>query len=256
MRKNSRTRIIQRKKAIPFRHNPASKRSSRWVVIATTAISLISTSGLIASIAISRYSDLRQTEKFEASSIQSGKELENQKTKYTKQINFLEMEKEFLTTELSHWKNESRKLSENLRIKEKELLETKGDLTRAKALSNNNPTRELRIPSNLTQPSVPPSEAKKIIAWSKRNTTIVFPVLLNITEEKVNLHDRGKKVELPVLPGGKVTAIGYHPSSPKYLIVSLPHSQQFLASVTISNTNFIDAIQPSFRKHVNSSVGK
>ncbi|MBT3636775.1 MAG: hypothetical protein HN531_07545 [Opitutae bacterium] len=63
-------------------------------------------------------------------------------------------------------------------------------------------------------------------------------------------------MKLPVLPGGKVTATGYHPSSPKHLVVSLPHSQQFLASVIISNTNFIDAIQPSFRKHANSSVGK
>ena len=139
-------------------------------------------------------------------------------------------------------------------IKERELLETKDDLERAKVLSNNNPTRRFVTEPELFEPPqqlVPPSEAEKIIAWTKQNSTLVFPVSLNVTNQKVILHDRDKKVKIPVLPGGKITAIGYHPSSPKYLVVSLPHSKKFLASITIGNSNFIEVIQPSFRKYAN-----
>jgi hypothetical protein len=249
---NSRTKTIHRRNPIPVQHRAASKSSSKWVVIATSVISLLSASGLIASLAMSRHSDFKQAEEFKASSNEASKSFESQRGKFIKQIDYLQVEKKDLTATLSRSKEENNKLSENLRVKERELLETKDDLERAKVLSNNNPTRKLMTPSNLpqpSQPSIPPSEAEKTIAWSKRNTTMVFPISLNVAKDPVIVRDREKKVTIPVLPGGKVIAIGYHPSSPKYLVVSLPHSKKFLASMTIGNTNFVEVIHPIFQKH-------
>ncbi len=248
---NSRPRTIHRRNPIRVQHRAASKSSSKWVVIATSAISLLSASGLIASLAMGRHSHFKQAEEFKASSIEASKGFESQKGKFIKQIDFLQVEKKDLTVTLSRSKEENKKLNENLRIKERELLETKDDLAKAQVLSINT-TRKLIPSSNLhqpSQPSVPPSEAEKIIAWSKRNSTMVFPISLNVTKDTIIVHDREKKVTIPILPGGKVTAIGYHPSSPKYLVVSLPHSKKFLASMIIGNSNFIEAIQPSFKKY-------
>jgi hypothetical protein len=255
---NSRTRTIQRKKPLQVQHRIPSNSSSKWVIVASATIAFLSTSALVASLALNDHSDLNQSDELEADLLAAQQAFEDKEIKFTKEIDLLQSQKIKLTTTLSLAKEANNELSENLKTKERELAQTKDDLARSQTASINSPSPDLfTLPTAPTkQTLVSKSESEKIIDWAKQNSTLVFPVSLNITKSKIILHDREKTAKIPVFPGGKVTAKGFHPTSPEYLIVALPHSRKFMASITIGNSNLVNEIQPLFKKHENRFARK
>ena len=94
------------------------------------------------------------------------------------------------------------------------------------------------------------SENEAIINWARRNTTLVFPVVLKALQPVV-LQDRGKEVKIPIQIGGSIRASRFHPSAPDYLVVSQLNSDKYLATMPIVNASFVEMVRPKYEAHTN-----
>ena len=81
-----------------------------------------------------------------------------------------------------------------------------------------------------------------VLEWVKENPTVVLPVAVKIINNPIVLSDREQLVQIPIQPGGEVVAIRLHTEFDGFLVVGQRNSQQFLASVKIENTNFIEVV--------------
>ena len=81
-----------------------------------------------------------------------------------------------------------------------------------------------------------------VLEWVKENPTVVLPVAVKIINNPIVLSDREQLVQIPIQPGGEVVAIRLHTEFDGFLVVGQKSSQQFLASVKIENTNFIEVV--------------
>jgi len=100
-----------------------------------------------------------------------------------------------------------------------------------------------------------PGDDAKVVAWALKNSTLVFP--LHIQGKKlVTLQDRTQQVKIPVPSGSALKALRFHPSAPAVLIVSQPTSDKFLASVSIADTNFPEAVRPRYSAHERKVSGE
>jgi hypothetical protein len=104
-------------------------------------------------------------------------------------------------------------------------------------------------------PAESPNDDAKVVAWALKNSTLVFP--LHIQGKKlVTLQDRTQQVKIPVPSGSALKALRFHPSAPAVLIVSQPTSDKFLASVSIADTNFAEAVRPRYSAHERKVSGE
>lgn len=100
-----------------------------------------------------------------------------------------------------------------------------------------------------------PGDDAKVVTWALKNSTLVFP--LHIQGKKlVTLQDRTQQVKIPVPSGSALKALRFHPSAPAVLIVSQPTSDKFLASVSIADTNFAEAVRPRYSAHERKVSGE
>jgi len=96
-----------------------------------------------------------------------------------------------------------------------------------------------------------------VLEWVKENSTVVLPVAVEIINNPIVLSDREQLVQIPVQPGGEVVAIRLHTEFDGFLVVGQRNSQQFLASVKIENTNFIEIMTGKYvaeKKRLGESV--
>lgn len=100
-----------------------------------------------------------------------------------------------------------------------------------------------------------PSDDAKVVAWALKNSTLVFPLHIQ-SKQLVTLQDRTQQVKIPVPSGSALKALRFHPSAPAVLIVSQPTSDKFLASISIADTNFAEAVRPRYSAHERKVSGE
>ena len=144
--------------------------------------------------------------------------------------------------------SEIQELRDELTQTKRDLSDAKDDLVRAQRVTPVQPTVKPSVPVETSK-----SEAEEILAWAKRNTTLVFPCAIKVTKQTVTLQDKAKLAKIPVSVGGALRAMSYHPSSTEYLVVAQPVGNKFLATLPISNSNFVDAVKPKYLKFAKGS---
>ena len=214
-----------------FKGSAVQKSKSNWVAVAASTVALLSTLGLVGMFIASDDSSVREAaslseevkvlkenEKFYLSMKQ---QMEGQNKQLSSERKELASKNETLTEELAS--KESRSMSDIQELRD-ELRETKRDLSEAK----DDLVRAQRVTPS-TQPAVGPSapapvqtsksESEEILAWAKKNTTLIFPCPVKVTKQTVTLQDANKLAQIPVPVGGDLRAAQFHPTSPDGLIV-------------------------------------
>ena len=249
-----------------FKGSAVQKSKSNWVAVAASTVALLSTIGLI--VVLSSGDDSAQLEsagladkvvKLEANEefyLGLKKKLEDENRELTKERKDLELKNESLSTELAS--KESRSMSEIQELRDelsqtqRDLSEAKDDLVRAQQVTPAQPVVKPSVPVETSK-----SKADEILAWAKRNTTLVFPCAIKVTKQTVTLQDYDKLAKIPVSVGGALRATQFHPKSPDGLIVYQPVGNKFYASMHIANSNFVEAVKPLYEKYAKGagSVG-
>jgi hypothetical protein len=163
----------------------------------------------------------------------------------------LASEKEKLSGEISKSMEDIQALKDQLRAKDRELSEAKDDIVRAQRIKPE-PSRQEKEAS---APAISQSLVDQALAWSKTHTTLCFPIALKIKEKDITLQDAAQMVKIPVKVGRTVRAKGYHPQSSEFLVVAQENSDKFLATIRVSNSNFVDLIVPKFQAQSNINRG-
>ena len=241
-----------------FKGSAVQKSKSNWVAVAASTVALLSTIGLI--VVLSSGDDSAQVAsagladkvvKLEANEefyLGLKKKLEDENKELTKERKELSSKNETLTEELAS--KESRSMSEMQELRDelsqtkRDLSEAKDDLVRAQRVTPVQPTPGPSAPVGTSK-----SESEEILAWAKRNTTLIFPCAIKVTKQTVTLQDKAKLAKIPVSVGGALRAMSYHPSSPEYLVVAQPVGNKFLATLPITNSNFVEAVKPKYEKY-------
>ena len=244
-----------------FKGSAVQKSKSNWVAVAACTVALLSTLGLVGMFIASDDSSVREAaslseevkvlkenEKFYLSMKQ---QMEGQNKQLSSERKELASKNETLSEELAS--KESRSMSEIQELRD-ELREAKRDLSEAK----DDLVRAQRVTPS-TQPAVGPgspapvqtskSESEEILAWAKKNTTLIFPCAVKVTRRTVTLQDADKLAQVPVTVGGALRATQFHPSAPDGLIVYQPVGNKFYASMHIANSNFVEAVKPKYEKY-------
>ena len=105
--------------------------------------------------------------------------------------------------------------------------------------------------------SIPAEFIDDVLEWVKSNPTTALPVTVEIISNPIVLSDREQLVQIPIQQGGEVVAIRLHTEFDGFLVVGQRNSQQFLASVKIENTNFMEVISARYvaeKKRLGESV--
>ncbi|HAE11876.1 MAG TPA: hypothetical protein DCG39_09565, partial [Opitutae bacterium] len=119
--------------------------------------------------------------------------------------------------------SESRSMTEIQDLREKlgktqsELSQAKDDLVRAQPAS---PAQPSPTPSAPVIPAK--SKVEEILAWATKNTTLVFPCNVQVSQKAITLQDKDKVASIPVAVGGWLRALSYHPSSKEFIVVAQP----------------------------------
>jgi len=245
-----------------FKGSAVQKSKSNWVAVAACTVAFLSTVGLVGMFIASDDSSVREAasliekvkvlEEDEKFYLGQKKKLEDLNNNLTKESKELALKNEKLTEEFAS--KESRSMSDIQELRD-QLRETKSDLSEAK----DNLVRAQRVaPAQpTTRPSAPvetsKSESEEILAWAKKNTTLIFPCAVKVTRRTVTLQDADKLAQIPVPVGGVLRAMSYHPSSTEYLIVAQPVGNKFLATLPINNSNFVEAVKPKYEKYAKGS---
>jgi len=241
-----------------FKGSAVQKSKSNWVSVAACTVALLSTIGLIvvflSSDDSSQVADAGLADKVVALEANEEfylglkKKLEDENRELTKEGKQLSLTNETLSEELASKESSSmseiQELRDQLRQTKSELSDAKDDVVRAQRVAPVQPS---------TKPSGPvptsKSEAEEILAWAKRNTTLIFPCAIKVTKQTVTLQDKAKLAKIPVPVGGALRAMSYHPSSTDYLVVAQPVGNKFLATLPIANSNFVEAVKPKYQKY-------
>jgi len=132
-------------------------------------------------------------------------------------------------------------LRDEVRSLERDLSNAKDDIVRAQRAATVRPT---------AQESGPPKPSASFISgalkWAQTHVTLAFPAEIKIVGNPVTLTDRSQQVKVPVLPGGELRAVRFHPSASGYLVVAQKHSDKLLATIKIENSNFVQSIAPKY----------
>jgi CRP-like cAMP-binding protein len=245
-----------------FKGSAVQKSKSNWVAVAACTVAFLSTVGLVAMFIASDDSSVREaatlTEKvkvLEANEnffLSKKKEIEAQNKQLVNERKELSTKNESLTEELASKESRSmsdiQELRDQLRETKRDLSDAKDDIVRAQRVT---PVQPSSRPSASIETSK--SETEKILAWAKKNTTLIFPCAVKVTKKTIELQDKAKLAKIPVSVGGDLRAMSYHPSSHDYLIVAQPVGNKFLATLPINNSNFVDAVKPKYDKYAKGS---
>jgi CRP-like cAMP-binding protein len=245
-----------------FKGSAVQKSKSNWIAVAACTVAFLSTVGLVAMFIASDDSSVREAatlteqvkvlEENEKFFLSKKKEIEVQNKQLVNERKELSSKNESLTEELAS--KESRSMSElqemrdQLRETKRDLSEAKDDIVRAQRVT---PVQSALRPSAPVETSK--SETEEILAWAKRNTTLIFPCTVKVTRQTITLQDKAKLAKIPVFVGGILRAMSYHPSSPEYLVVAQPVGNKFLATLPITNSNFVEAVKPKYEKYAKGS---
>lgn len=250
-----------------FKGQSVKKSSFGWPAIAATLIAVLSLAGLTVSLVTGgggeiAVGDSKLQEKVD--------ELTENEEFYQGLKARLESQNETLKSEKAKLSKEREDLlaqvSESMG-KDAELNQLKSQLTdverRLASASKSTVASAPTVVASIATPSVrpaptqaeSPSDDAKVVAWALKNSTLVFP--LHIQGKKlVTLQDRTQQVKIPVPSGSALKALRFHPSAPAVLIVSQPTSDKFLASVSIADTNFAEAVRPRYSAHERKVSGE
>ena len=253
-----------------FKGQSVKKSSFGWPAIAATIVAVLSLAGLTISLVTGgggeiaagdsklqdKVDELTENEEF-YQGLKARLESQNETLKSEKAM--LSKEREGLLAQVSEAMGKDAELNQlksKLADVERRLASTSKSTTATPptvVASSLTPTVRPVRPSP-TQAESPGDDAK-VVAWALKNSTLVFP--LHIQGKKlVTLQDRTQQVKIPVPSGSALKALRFHPSAPAVLIVSQPTSDKFLASVSIADTNFAEAVRPRYSAHERKVSGE
>ena len=250
-----------------FKGQSVKKSSFGWPAIAATLIAVLSLAGLTVSLVTGgggeiavgdsklqeKVDELTENEEF-YQGLKARLESQNETLKSEKAK--LSKEREDLLAQVSESMGKDAELNQlksQLADVERRLASaSKSTVASAPTVVASTPTPSVRPAP--TQAESPNDDAK-VVAWALKNSTLVFP--LHIQGKKlVTLQDRTQQVKIPVPSGSALKALRFHPSAPAVLIVSQPTSDKFLASVSIADTNFAEAVRPRYSAHERKVSGE
>jgi CRP-like cAMP-binding protein len=184
---------------------------------------------------------VEKLEKNESFYLDLKKRLEGENNEMVEQTKSLILEKEDLEKQVSRSDDDLKDLRDEIRTLERELSNAKDDIVRAQRAA---PVRQ--VVQEVAKPEASASYIKSATDWAKTHVTLAFPSDITIVGSSITLTDRSQKVKVPVKPGGELRAVRFHPTAPDYLVVAQKHSDKLLATIRISNSNFIESISPKY----------
>ncbi|MEL0005600.1 MAG: cyclic nucleotide-binding domain-containing protein, partial [Opitutales bacterium] len=184
---------------------------------------------------------VEKLEKNESFYLDLKKRLEGENNEMVEQTKSLILEKEDLEKQVSRSDDDLKDLRDEIRTLERELSNAKDDIVRAQRAA---PVRQ--VVQEVAKPEASASYIKSATEWAKTHVTLAFPSDIIIVGSSITLTDRSQKVKVPVKPGGELRAVRFHPTAPDYLVVAQKHSDKLLATIRISNSNFIESISPKY----------
>ncbi|MBT3667208.1 MAG: cyclic nucleotide-binding domain-containing protein [Opitutae bacterium] len=241
-----------------FKGSAVQKKGNNWFAIAASAVAFLSTAGLVAMFVATEDPSVQQGEDLsqEVEELKANEEfylglkqkLEAENKNLVQEKSELAQAKDELSQNIAKLMSSEQALRDDVRGLERKLSDARDDIVRAGSMAKAQEKAATRVEKEVDQ-----TESDAILAWARRNTTLVFPVILKALKP-VTLQDRGQQVKIPVPPGAALRASRFHPTAPDYLIVSQPNSDKFLATMPIVNGNFVEIIKPKYESHM-SRVG-
>ena len=239
----------------------AVKKSTNIFAMASTVVAVLSTLGMVGLFVSYDDSSVqeaatlgKQVKKLEANEefyLGLKRRLEEENKDLVEQEKNTRKEKDEIASNLSNSMTEAQNLRGEIKRLEDELSEAKDDLVRAQKVE---PVKPSQI-SNEKKVEQMKSLKEEMLAWAKSNTTLAFPLEVEIRNKHITLQDRGRQVQIPVKEGGKVSAMQIHPSSPEYVVVAQLNSDKFMAVVPMNDSSFLEELQIKYRAH-KQRVGK
>lgn len=231
----------------------AVKKSNNIFAMASAVVAVLSTLGMIglfvsyddssvqeAAVLGKKVKNLEANEEFYLG-LKKRLEFENKELVDQKKATI--REKDELQQSLSDSMANAQSLRQKIDGLENQLSEAKDDLVRAQKVEP------------VTSPiSVAEKEEKKedfketLVKWSLSNTTLVFPLNLQIANDAISLQNSTGQVRIPIKVGQTVRAIRFYRNSMEYLVVAQENSDKFLATVPLDNTNFIQLVESIYKK--------
>ena len=240
----------------------AVKKSTNIFAMASTVVAVLSTLGMIGLFvsyddsAVQEAATLgKKVKKLEANEefyLGLKRRLEDENKELVEQERQTRKEKEEIANNLSNSMTESQNLRGEIDRLEDQLSEAKDDLVRAQKVE----ATKLPEVSNEKKMERIKSVTEEMLAWAKKNTTLVYPLEIEVLNKHITLQDRAGQVQIPVKAGGKVRAMQVHPASPEYLVVAQQNSDKFMATILIKDSNFLNELQKKYQAHNRSSASK
>jgi len=240
----------------------AVKKSTNIFAMASTVVAVLSTLGMIGLFvsyddsAVQEAATLgKKVKKLEANEefyLGLKRRLEDENKELVEQERQTRKEKEEIANNLSNSMTESQNLRGEIDRLEDQLSEAKDDLVRAQKVE----ATKLPEVSNEKKMERIKSVTEEILAWAKKNTTLVYPLEIEVLNKHITLQDRAGQVQIPVKVGGKVRAMQVHPASPEYLVVAQQNSDKFMATILIKDSTFLNELQKKYQAHNRSSASK
>jgi hypothetical protein len=231
----------------------AVKKSTNIFAMASTVVAVLSTLGMIGLFVSYDDSSIQEAatlgkkvKKLEANEefyLGLKRRLEEENKQLVQQEKQIKKEKEEVASNLSQSMSEAQDLRGQIDRLENELSEAKDNLVRAQKV------QPVEVP---VEPQVNEEEKQDfketLVTWTKSNTTLVFPLSVQIAKDAISLQNNTGQVRIPIKVGQTVKALRFYPNSNKYLVVAQENSDKFLATVTLDNTNFFQLVAQIYKK--------
>ena len=240
----------------------AVKKSTNIFAMASTVVAVLSTLGMIGLFvsyddsAVQEAATLgKKVKKLEANEefyLGLKRRLEDENKELVEQEKQTRKEKEQIANNLSNSMAESQNLRGEIDRLEDQLSEAKDDLVRAQKVEA---TKLPEVSSEKKMEWIK-SATEEMLTWAKNNTTLVYPLEIEVLNKHITLQDRAGQVQIPVKAGGKVRAMQVHPASPEYLVVAQQNSDKFMATILIKDSTFLNELQKKYQIHNRSSASK
>ena len=184
---------------------------------------------------------VEKLEKNESFYLDLKKRLEGENTDMVDQTKSLLLENENLEKKISRADDDIKDLRDEVRSLERELSNAKDDIVRAQRAVAARP-----VAKETAAPQASPAFIKSTLSWARAHVTLAFPSEIVVVGSAITLTDRSQKVKVPVKTGGQLRAVRFHPSAPDYIVVAQKHSDKFLATIKIENSNFVEVVAPKY----------
>jgi CRP-like cAMP-binding protein len=187
-------------------------------------------------------------EKNEAFYLTLKKRLESENEDMVKQTKSLAQEKEALEKEVNRAEDDMADLRSEVRSLERDLSKAKDDVVRAQRVDTSAMADKLEEAKNQAIEKF----TNDVTEWAKKNTTLAFPVEVQLLNEKITLMSRDQRMKVPVNLGESLRALRFHPSAQGFIIVGQLHSDKLLAVTKIDNLNFAEALSSKYVRYMST----